>query len=90
MATSEFGSMILLNKETLHLISVDPILKFEIVLCESLESKIDCSVFIPCFKKNILNWALKETNHRYTSDDDRCHFTVVYSFSALSISGEKS
>ena len=47
MATSEFGSMILLNKETLHLISVDPILKFEIVLCESLESKIDCSV--TCF-----------------------------------------
>ena len=31
MSTSEFGSIILLNKESLHLISVDPILKFEIV-----------------------------------------------------------
>ena len=31
MSTSEFGSIILLNKEILHLISVDPILKFEIV-----------------------------------------------------------
>ena len=30
MSTSEFGSIILLNKESLHLISVDPILKFEI------------------------------------------------------------
>ena len=33
------------------------------------------------FKKN---WALKETNHMSMSDDDRCDFTVVYSFSALS------
>ena len=31
MSISEFGSIILLNKESLHLISVDPILKFEIV-----------------------------------------------------------
>ena len=31
MSTSEFGSIILLNKEILHLISVDPIFKFEIV-----------------------------------------------------------
>ena len=31
MSTSEFGLIILLNKEILHQISVDPILKFEIV-----------------------------------------------------------
>ena len=31
MSTNELGSMTLLNKEILHLISVDPILKFEIV-----------------------------------------------------------
>ena len=31
MSTSEFGSIILLNKEILHLISVDTIFKFEIV-----------------------------------------------------------
>ena len=31
MSTNEFGSMTLLNKEILHLISVDPILKFKIV-----------------------------------------------------------
>ena len=31
MSTSEFGLIISLNKEILHLISVDPILKFEIV-----------------------------------------------------------
>ena len=29
MSTSEFGSIIFLNKESLHLISVDPIWKFE-------------------------------------------------------------
>ena len=31
MSTSEFGSMILFNKDIFHLITVDPILKFEIV-----------------------------------------------------------
>ena len=31
MSASEFGSIILLNKEISHLISVDPILKLEIV-----------------------------------------------------------
>ena len=31
MSTSEFGSMILLNKDILHLITVDPIIKFKIV-----------------------------------------------------------
>ena len=31
MSTSEFGSIIVLNKESLHLISVDQICKFEIV-----------------------------------------------------------
>ena len=31
MSTSKFGLIILLNKEILHLISVDPIFKFEIV-----------------------------------------------------------
>ena len=43
MLTSEFNSMILLNKEFLHLISVDPILKFKIVW-----NKIECSA--PCFQ----------------------------------------
>ena len=40
MSTSEFGSIILLNKESLHLISVDPILKFKNVLCEFQETKL--------------------------------------------------
>ena len=31
ISASQFGSIILLNKEILHLISVDPILKIEIV-----------------------------------------------------------
>ena len=90
MSTSEFGSIILLNKESLHLISVDPIWKFEIVWCESQETKLNAVRHIfnsfascRCFKKNILNWALKETNYRSISDEYRCDFTVIYSFFGL-------
>ena len=85
MSTSEFGSIILLNKESLHLISVDPIWKFEIVWCESQETKLNAVRHIfnsfascRCFKKNILHWALKETNYRSISDEYRCDFTVIY------------
>ena len=37
-----------------------------------------------CFKKNILHWALKETNYRSISDEYRCDLNVIYSFLALS------
>ena len=87
MSTSEFGSIILLNKESLHLISVDPIWKFEIVWCESQETKLNAVRHIVnsfasfrCFKKNILHWTLKETNYRSISDDYRCDFTVIFIF----------
>ena len=30
-----------------------------------------------------LHWALKETNYRSISDDDRCDFTIIYSFFGL-------
>ena len=87
MTTSEFGSIIVLNKESLHLISVDPIWKFEIVWCESQETKLNAVRHIfnslascRCFEKNILHWALKETNYRSISDEYRCDFTVIYSF----------
>ena len=90
MSTSEFGLIILLNKESLHLISVDPIWKFEIVWCESQETKLNAVRHIfnsfascRCFKKNILHWALKETNYRSISDEYRCDFTVIYSFFGL-------
>ena len=90
MSTSEFGSIILLNKESLHLISVEPIWKFEIVWCESQETKLNAvrHIFISvascrCFKKNIVHWALKETNYRSITDEYRCDFTVIYSFFGL-------
>ena len=76
--------MILLNTEILHLVSLDPILKFELVSCENPGRKLNAvrHVFNPfasccCFKKNILHWALKETNYRSISDDDRWDVTVV-------------
>ena len=80
------SSIILLNKESWHLIiSVDPISKFEIVGCESPGTKLNAVQHVynsfascRCFKKNILHWALKETNYRSISDDDdRCDFTVI-------------
>ena len=41
-----------------------------------------------------LHWALKETNYISISDDDRCDFTVIFSFLAMSnsilFSAEKS
>ena len=81
---------ILLNKESLHLISDDPIWKFEIVWCESQETKFNGVRHIfnsfascRCFRKNILHWALKETNFRSISDEYRCNFTVIYSFFGL-------
>ena len=90
MSTSEFGSIILLNKQSLHLISVDPIWKLEIVWCESQETKVNAVRHIfnsfascRCFKKNILHWALKETNYRSISDEYRCDFTVIYLFFGL-------
>ena len=62
MSTSEFCSIITLNEESLHLISVDPILKFKIVGCESQETKLNAVWHIfnsfascRCFKKNILH-----------------------------------
>ena len=89
-STSEFCSIILLNKECLHLISVHPIWKFEIVWYESQETKLNAvrhifNSFASCrsFKKNILHWALKETNYRSISDEYRCDFTVIYSFFGL-------
>ena len=34
-------------------------------------------------RKYILHWALKETNYRSISDDDRFDFTFIYSFFGL-------
>ena len=80
----------LFYKESLHLISVDQIWKFENVWCESQETKLNAvwhifNSFASCrgFKKNILHWALKETNYRSISDEYRCDFTVRYSFFGL-------
>ena len=36
-----------------------------------------------CLLKNILHWALKETNYRSISDEYRCDFTVIYSLFGL-------
>ena len=89
MSTSDSGSIFLLNKESLHLISVDPIWKFKIVWCESQETKLNAvwhifNSFASCrFKKNILHWALKETDYRSISDEYRCDFTLYIHFSAL-------
>ena len=77
-------SSIIFNKKILHLISVDPILKFESVRCESPRTKMNAVrhgfnsfASCRCSKKNILHWALKETNYRSISDDDRCDFIVI-------------
>ena len=66
MSTSKFGSIILLNKESLHLISVDPIWKFEIVWCESQETKLNAVQHIfnsfascRCFKKKYFTLGTK-------------------------------
>ena len=87
MSTSQFGSIILLNKESLHLISVDPIWKFKLFDANPKKTKLNAVRHIfnsfascHCFKKNILHWALKETNYRSISDEYRCDFTVIYSF----------
>ena len=66
MSTSECGSIILLNNESFHLISVDPIWKFEIVWCESQETKLNAVWHIfnsfascRCFKKKYFTLGAK-------------------------------